>query len=91
MTEREDFLNTISKIWNSIEPTNFMKDEMSELEGLNDIQRFGKDVIKKEIQISNMLKGFVITRNISKSVQGEIEAEIRDLFTEFLKSISKNN
>jgi len=89
MTEKEQFLKDVEAIWNSIKPVSYNANLMTKLDGLEDINRFVQDVSQKEKQITAMLKGFVITRNISQDEQSEITESIKELFNVYLANASK--
>lgn len=88
MTKKE-LLEFAESTWNSIQPIpKFDKNKSTKLEGLKQISNFGKEVVEKEKIISNALQNFVKLNNISEKEENEISNSIKDLFGDFIESIS---
>jgi len=86
---KQELLEYAKLTWNSIEPIDkYDKNKSTQLEGLNQIRSFINDISQKEKDISNTLQQFVKLNNISKLEENEISESIKDLFSNFIESIS---
>lgn len=88
MTKKE-LLEYAELTWNSIQPIEkFDNNKSTKLEGLKQISNFGKEVIEKEKLISEALQNFVKTNKISQKEETEISNSIKNLFGDFIETVS---
>ncbi|WP_165734391.1 hypothetical protein [Polaribacter sp. 20A6] len=84
---KQELLKYAELTWNSIKPIEkYDKNKSTELEGLKQIEIFGKEVSEKEKSISQALQNFITINNISQAEEKEISESITNLFTSFIKS-----